>query len=73
MPHNYMRYKHAILLFNTFNEHTPEQDWIDLNLNIAKNERHQLFNCLKSYKHKVGLNCLANRFSDINNHGISEN
>ena len=67
MPHNFMRYKHAILLFNTLNEHTPEQDWIDLNFNIAINERHQLFNCLKSNKHKVGLNSLANRYSDINN------
>ena len=67
MPQNYMRYKLAILLFNTFNEHTPEQDWIDLHLNIAINERHQLFNCFKSYKHIVGLNSPANRFSDINN------
>ena len=63
IPHNYMKYTHAIILYNTFN--TPEQDWIDLNLNIARNECQQIFKCLKFPKHKVGLNTLANCFSDI--------
>ena len=66
-PSNFMKYKHALMLYNIFNYQTPFGDWMDVNFNNTINERRKLFSCVKHNKYKVGLNLLSNRFTVINN------
>jgi hypothetical protein len=60
------KYKLALLLYKTFNEAIPINEWIALNFNQIKTSRQLSFKYEPSNKYVVGKNVPSNRFSDIN-------
>ena len=60
------KYKLSLLLYKTFNEKVPEDEWLHLNDNIILTSRQTKFKCVKNNSLRIGLNCLANRFHHLN-------
>ena len=65
-PEMLCKYKLSLLLYKTFNEQVPEDEWLHLNDNIVLTSRQTKFKCVKNNYFRVGLNCLANRFHYLN-------
>jgi hypothetical protein len=65
-PEMLCKYKLSFLLYKTFNEKVPEDEWLHLNDNIILTSRQTKFKCFKNNSLRIGLNCLANRFHHLN-------
>ena len=65
-PNQFLKYKHAILLFNVYNSHQPSQDWLSLNFHQILTRRQTNFEIVKSMNFKVGYNMISNRLSTLN-------
>ena len=61
-----MQYKHALLLFKTFNENTASPDWIQLNFTQIQSRRQKFFECISDANFKIGKNISSNRLSILN-------
>ena len=66
-PEMFREYKAALLLFKTFNDKTPEKEWLHLNFNIINTTRQTRFMTKRDNSLKIGLNCPTNRFYVLNN------
>jgi hypothetical protein len=66
-PEMFRRYKLCLLLYRTFNEQIPENDWLSLNFEQANTSRQTNFNIRKNNQLMVGMNILNNRFHELNN------
>ena len=66
MPEQMMRYKHAILLYKTYNETTQTKNWLTLNFQQSFNNRNNTFRVFSTNNYKVGQNLTSNRFAVIN-------
>ena len=66
-PEMFRMYKLCILLYRTFNEQIPENDWLSLNFEQANTSRQTNFNIRKNNQLMVGMNILNNRFHELNN------
>ena len=59
-------YKHALLLYNAFNDQEPPLDWIDLSFQQTFNTRCHTLQFVNSQRYKIGSNSLCNRFKILN-------
>ena len=60
------KYKLSLLLYKTFNEAIPINEWVALNFNQVNTSRQITFKCEPSNKYVVGKNVPSNRFSELN-------
>ena len=65
-PDMYCDYKLALMLHKTYNECTPESEWLELNYSQTLMSRQKLFHINRTNCHYVGLNILSNRFHSLN-------
>ena len=65
-PHQFILYKHSILLHKMYNSYCPQMDWIELNFTQTTTSRQTHFNTIKSNHFNVGNNLLASRLSILN-------
>ena len=65
-PEMFCQYKTALLLYRLFNDNVPEDEWIQLNVNIINTSRQTRFMTNRNHSTKVGLNCIANRLHMLN-------
>ena len=65
-PNQLLNYKHALLLYNIYNENQPSAEWLALNFNQIITSRQTSFQISKLNNYKVGLNILSNRLAVIN-------
>ena len=66
LPEQFIVYKHAILLHKLYNNHQPQADWIDINVNQVFNSRNTKFRIIKNNTYMVGNNLLSSRLSTLN-------
>ena len=66
VPNQLLEYKHAIVLYNVYNNQIPKDDWVDLNFNQILTSRQTTFKTLKSNNFKVGNNKLISRLATLN-------
>jgi hypothetical protein len=66
MPEQMMYYKHALLLYKTYNESTPTKNWLTLNFQQNFNNRNNTLRVFSTSNYKVGQNLTSNRFVVIN-------
>ena len=66
LPEQFIVYKHAILLHKLYNNHQPQADWIDINVNQVFNSRNTKFRIIKNNTYMVGNNLLSSRLSILN-------
>ena len=66
-PIQMLMYKHALLLFNIFNNMKPTNDWIDLNFNQINSSRQSNFQIIQKSNFKIGNNILGIRLQILNN------
>ena len=59
-------YNCALQLFKTFNEFTPIDEWIYLNLDQVNTSRQTTFQINRNCKTKIGRNSLCNRYHQLN-------
>ena len=59
-------YKCALQLYKTFNECTPIDEWVYLNLDQVNTSRQTTFQINRNCKTRIGRNSLCNRFHQIN-------
>ena len=65
-PNQFMFYKHSLLLFNAYNNHTPNKDWLDLNFNQNFNSRDPNFRSFSRCNFKIGKNKISERLCILN-------
>ena len=65
-PNQLLIYKHALLLFNLYNENQLAADWLTLNFNQIITSRQTNFQIIKSNNYRVGLNIISNRLTVLN-------
>ena len=65
-PLMFAKFKLALLLYKTFNEAIPINEWVTLNFNQINTSRQLTFKCEASNKYVVGKNVPSNRFSELN-------
>ena len=65
-PDMFCIYKLCILLYKTFNEQLPENEWIEMNFNQITMTRQTDFKIMKTNRLRVGMNILNNRFHVLN-------
>ena len=63
LPSQLLKYKHAILVHNLYNNKQPEVDSIELNFNQILTSHQTHFKISKSNVFKIGNNKLASRLS----------
>lgn len=66
-PEMYCKYKCAILLYKTFNQKNPMEEWIHLNFDQINTTRQTKFMTSMNKNHSVGNNILINKFHHLNN------
>jgi hypothetical protein len=66
-PEMFRMYKLFLLLYRTFNEQIPVNDWLSLNFDQANTSRQTNFNIRKNNQLMVAMNILNNRFYELNN------
>ena len=67
LPDQMLKYKHALLLFNIYNNEVPHFEWLALNIDQIFTSRSNKFQVLTVINYKVGSNILTHRLSVINN------
>jgi hypothetical protein len=65
-PHQFSKYKHALLLYNLYNLQQPPKDWISLNLNQVLTSRQTHFEIIRDQNYKIGSNKISNRIATLN-------
>ena len=65
-PNQLLNYKHALLLYNVYNENQPSAEWLALNFNQIITSRQTSFQIFKLNNYKVGVNIPSNRIAVIN-------
>ena len=65
-PDMFCKYKLALLLFKTFNDKIPFDEWISLNFEQQNSSRQTNFMINKNNNLVVGLNALSNRLISLN-------
>ena len=65
-PAQFLMYKHSLLLYNVYNNHTPPTDWMDINFNQNFNSRDQNFRVFNNSNYKVGKNKISERLCILN-------
>ena len=66
LPEKLSSYKPALQLHKLYNTELRTTEWSHLNQNQTFTSRQTTFTILKTNKHKVGLNALANRLHILN-------
>ena len=66
-PNQVTIYKHALLLYKTFNSTIPNREWVSLFFNQTFNSRQTRLKFFSTAKFKISNNILANRFKILNN------
>ena len=66
-PDMYCMYKLSLLLYKTFNECIPFDEWIHLNLDQCVNSRQNHFIINRNNNLNIGMNALSSRFFALNN------
>jgi hypothetical protein len=66
-PEMFVQFQLALLLYPTFNENIPMNDWLCFNLYQSYTSRQTTFNIRKCIGLTVGMNILNNRFHEQNN------
>ena len=64
-PIQWSYYQHAIQLYKIFNQHIPEQIWIELCDRITISDRTWFMNIHNNSKKRVGLNKFVNRINHV--------
>ena len=62
----YCDYKNAILLYKTFNDRVPYDEWLNLNLWQINTSRQTSFITTLQKQYNVGNNILNNKFYTLN-------
>ena len=65
-PAQFMFYKHSLLLHSVYNNQTPVNDWLDLNLNQNFNLRETNFRAFNRNNYKVGKSKISERLTILN-------
>ena len=65
-PTQFSKYRHALMLFKTFNKKFPKDVWLDLNFQMINTSRQKHFEVHNLSVYKVGNNILSNRLSCLN-------
>jgi hypothetical protein len=65
-PEIYCNYKNAILLYKTFNDRVPYEEWINLNLQQIDTSRQTSFITILQKTYNVGFDILNNKFYSLN-------
>ena len=65
-PNMYCDYKNAILLYKTFNDRVPYDEWLNLNLWQINTSRQTSFITTLQKQYNVGYNILNNKFYTLN-------
>jgi hypothetical protein len=65
-PEMYCNYKNSILLYETFNDRVPYEEWINLNLQQINTSRQTTFITNLQKKYNAGHNILNNKFYSLN-------
>jgi hypothetical protein len=65
-PSMYCDYKSALQLYKLFNENTPQNEWIHLNLDIINTSRQQFFEIRLNYQLRIGKKALCNKLNHLN-------
>ena len=65
-PQMYSDFKLALLQYKTFNNRSPETEWVELNFAQSFSSRQTLFHVNKTNRLQIGLNNLCNRFHYLN-------
>ena len=60
------QYRHAILMFKLFRNVICENEFVQMNFQLYKNDSHPKLKFIKNQKYDVGKNILLNRFCDLN-------
>ncbi len=66
MPNMFLKYKLSLLLYKTYNNEIPGNDWISLCFDQIITSRQTLFNVSKTNKFNVGMNIFNNKLHVIN-------
>ena len=66
LPENICTYKHALMLHKLLRNDLCDVEMMNLNFQIADNQRSTTFNFIKSQKYDVGKNILLNRMHVLN-------
>ena len=66
-PHQFMLYKHTLLLHKIYNDNTRSPEWLDLFMNQTFNNRLLHANFVDMSNFKIGKNIQSNRFHPLNN------
>ena len=66
-PHQFIFYKHALLLHKIYNDTTGSPEWLDLFMNQTFNNRSLHANFVDMSNFKIGKNIQSNRFPPLNN------
>lgn len=65
-PLEMMKYKHALLLFKTYNTTKMSKDWLALNFQQNFNNRNTTINLVDTSQFKIGKNLIPNRLLIVN-------
>jgi hypothetical protein len=65
-PEMFLKYKMSLLLYRTFNNEIPENDWLSLNFDQIITSRQSVFLTHKNNNYNVRLNISSNKFCVLN-------